>query len=169
MKDHFSQGATEDIESVFLISKSNCAFANYKTETACAAAMQRFNDTRFLGAKLVCRLRRLNSSSPAAASRPSSAPDGEIAAEETEPELATPEAPQESGKTEESPSTHRAGLQPKVKEKFFVIKSLTIEDLELSVRNGVWATQAHNETTLNNAFEVYRTPSEKVYEMLTLC
>jgi hypothetical protein len=42
----------------------------------------------------------------------------------------------------------------KVKEKFFVIKSLTVDELEGSVHSGVWATQAHNETTLNNAFDV---------------
>jgi len=48
---------------------------------------------------------------------------------------------------------------PKVKEKFFIVKSLTVEDLELSVRNGIWATQAHNETALNKAYE----SAENVY------
>lgn len=42
----------------------------------------------------------------------------------------------------------------KVKEKFFVVKSLTVDDLERSVLSGVWATQAHNETALNKAFQV---------------
>jgi hypothetical protein len=42
----------------------------------------------------------------------------------------------------------------KASDKFFIVKSLTVEDLELSVRNGIWATQAHNETALNKAFEV---------------
>lgn len=42
----------------------------------------------------------------------------------------------------------------KVKEKFFVVKSLTVDDLERSVHSGVWATQAHNEAALNKAFEV---------------
>lgn len=37
---------------------------------------------------------------------------------------------------------------------FFIVKSLTVEDLELSARNGIWATQAHNEAALNTAFEV---------------
>src|SRR6201996_5238392 len=58
LKDHFAREATEDIESVFLISKSNCAFVNYKTEASCAAAMTRFHDSRFQGVRLVCRLRR---------------------------------------------------------------------------------------------------------------
>lgn len=42
LKDQFSVGATDDIESVFLMEKSNCAFANYRTEAACVAAMNRF-------------------------------------------------------------------------------------------------------------------------------
>ena len=39
-------------------------------------------------------------------------------------------------------------------EKYFIVKSLTLQDLELSVRNGIWATQSHNEVALNNAFKV---------------
>src|ERR1700759_1167771 len=71
LKDHFARNATNDIESVFLISKSNCAFVNYKTETSCAAAMSRFHDSRFQGVRLVCRLRR-GSASAASATQPSS-------------------------------------------------------------------------------------------------
>lgn len=39
------------------------------------------------------------------------------------------------------------------KDKFFIVKSLTVEDLELSVRNGIWATQSHNEEALNKAYK----------------
>ena len=46
------------------------------------------------------------------------------------------------------------GPLEKVKEKFFIVKSLTIEDLERSVSSGIWATQAHNEASLNKAYEV---------------
>ena len=45
--DHFARDATTDIESLFLISKSNCAFVNYKTELVCAAAMSRFTTPYF--------------------------------------------------------------------------------------------------------------------------
>jgi hypothetical protein len=38
--------------------------------------------------------------------------------------------------------------------KYFIVKSLTLQDLELSVRNGIWATQSHNEDVLNKAFQV---------------
>lgn len=51
-------------------------------------------------------------------------------------------------------SGSEAEVVEKVKEKFFVVKSLTVDDLERSVHSGVWATQAHNEAALNKAFEV---------------
>lgn len=40
------------------------------------------------------------------------------------------------------------------KDKYFIVKSLTVEDLEMSVRNGVWATQSHNEAALDKAYKV---------------
>lgn len=132
LKDYFSMDATDDIESVFLISKSNCAFVNYKSEESCQAAMSRFHETRFQGVRLVCRLRRGSSASPD--------PQEQDSQYNTRPEP----PPQ-------SPS------QEKVKEKFFVVKSLTIEDLERSVQSGVWATQAHNEAALTEAYEVCST------------
>ena len=62
-------------------------------------------------------------------------------------------APAEGKATAAEPSGE--GERPaKASEKFFIVKSLTVEDLELSVRNGIWATQAHNEAALNKAFEV---------------
>lgn len=42
----------------------------------------------------------------------------------------------------------------RVPEKYFIVKSLTMQDLEASVRNGVWATQSHNEVALDRAYEV---------------
>lgn len=159
LKDHFSRDATLDIESLFLISKSNCGFVNYRTEEACAAAMQRFHDSRFQGVRLVCRLRRTSTSSPAtpvgpafttagntrspSAPSPSQSPVPKASAEVEEAG-----SQGEGNKVEESSSTVR------VPEKFFVVKSLTLQDLEQSVRNGIWATQAHNEQSLNKAFEV---------------
>jgi RNA recognition motif. (a.k.a. RRM, RBD, or RNP domain) len=36
--------AMNELESIFLIQKSNCAFVNYKTEEACSTALSMFND-----------------------------------------------------------------------------------------------------------------------------
>jgi hypothetical protein len=141
LKDHFAQDATEDIESVFLISKSNCAFVNYKSATACATALQRFHDTRFHGVRLVCRLRK-------GFTVPGSGPP--VRADDVATALPGPEG---QG-TVEAVSTGPQDSSTPVPERYFVVKSLTVEDLEMSKRSGIWATQNHNEASLNRAFEV---------------
>jgi hypothetical protein len=62
----------------------------------------------------------------------------------------------ESGSISKDVGAESNELEPKdsPKDKFFVVKSLTVESLELSVHSGVWATQSHNETTLNKAYQV---------------
>lgn len=50
-------------------------------------------------------------------------------------------------------ATSGTGDTVRVPEKYFVVKSLTIQDLEASVRNGIWATQSHNESILNGAYD----------------
>ncbi|KAI9759443.1 MAG: hypothetical protein M4579_002357 [Chaenotheca gracillima] len=150
LKDHFSKDATADIESVFLISKSNCAFVNYRTETTCAAAMNRFHDSRFQGVRLVCRLRRNSVNPPAASPGAATTPSpGALSEKDVE-------EPDATESKQETPQERPAYL---AKDKYFVVKSLTMEDLELSVRNGVWATQSHNEAALNKAYET----AENVY------
>jgi RNA recognition motif-containing protein len=155
LKDHFSRDATKDILSVFLISKSNCAFVNYKTADSCADAMNRFHDSRFQGVRLVCRLRRSSviaipdvPTGPAALSSSGPAVVRTPGVEETE----TRDAKKHVDYKEKSIASTR------VRDKYFVVKSLTVEDLEISVRNGVWATQSHNEATLNNAYKVRFNP-----------
>ncbi|OJJ36798.1 hypothetical protein ASPWEDRAFT_58602 [Aspergillus wentii DTO 134E9] len=150
LKDHFSRDATSAIESVFLISKSNCAFINYKTEAACAAALARFNDSKFQGVRLVCRLRRglipgsnqntLSSSTPYT-------PKGE---ENPKTPIGNGEPP---GTLETRNLENKTPGSSRVPNRYFVVKSLTMEDLELSRQSGIWATQNHNEANLNQAFE----------------
>lgn len=156
LKDYFSRDATHDIESVFLISKSNCAFVNYKTEEACMAAMTRFHDSRFKGVRLVCRLRRtLNNPAMGVPTVPPSAhhvgtveaPADDSPSPATRKESISKESTGEPSRTQEGPESSK-------KDRFFIVKSLTVEDLEASVRNGIWATQAHNEVTLNEAYAV---------------
>lgn len=160
LKDHFSREATRDIESLFLISKSNCAFVNYRTEIACQAAMQRFHDSRFNGVRLVCRLRRSSSATsgvPTAPAAMAGRRPSEVSSSHS-PLLGGPESTIEDNETAivdgldetQGPPTPEA----KVPEKYFIVKSLTLQDLEQSVRNGIWATQSHNEQILNKAFQV---------------
>ncbi|KAJ5355308.1 uncharacterized protein N7496_012520 [Penicillium cataractarum] len=151
LKDHFSQEATNNIESVFLISKSNCAFVNYKSAAACAAALARFHDSRFQGVRLVCRLRKgftapgsglgLGVAGPGSRSRPEETTDPPVTAE--------------AGPLVEAiiPGPLADGTASRSLDRYFIVKSLTVEDLELSKQSGIWATQTHNETNLNHAFE----------------
>lgn len=48
---------------------------------------------------------------------------------------------------------------PAFRERFFILKSLRVEDLDQSVKDGTWATQSHNEAVLDQAFR----NSESVY------
>lgn len=150
-----------ELESLFLISKSNCAFANFKDEEVCSRAQLKIHDSQFQAAKLVSRLRRNNTSESAAAptspTRSSSAgtslsPDGTDGTSDTSP-------PETDGSTPptavQSPQTQPTiARDPAQQDRFFILKSLTVEDLELSVTTGLWATQSHNEKTLNNAFQI---------------
>ncbi|KAF2222053.1 YT521-B-like domain-containing protein [Elsinoe ampelina] len=150
LKDYFSRGATNDIESVFLVSKSNCAFVNYKTAESAQSAVSRFHDSRFNGARLVCRLRHgqapTTTTPPLAVNRnlsPISAPTTDNASPATA-------APNEGQLPHRDFDTKTSA--PSV-DRYFVVKSLTLQDLEASVRDGIWATQSHNETALKEAFE----------------
>lgn len=178
LKDHFSTDATRDIESLFLISKSNCAFVNYRTEAACAAALQRFHDSRFHGVRLVCRLRR-GSSAPAISPETiagsetaeiiSEVPrndsgvtvdgvDGEGEGDAATASLEVAQDIEDEAAVSSTPAAGSGSGTKRAPEKFFIIKSLTLQDLEQSTRTGIWATQAHNEKLLNDAYKV-RSPS----------
>ena len=163
LKDHFSREATKDIESLFLISKSNCAFVNYRSEDSCTSAMHRFHDSRFNGVRLVCRLRR----SSAPASGIPTGPSAMVGMHQTN--VSPPKTPKlDSEATEQTKEGAKEGehvstAQQQGEEategsnassRYFIVKSLTLQDLELSVRNGIWATQSHNEEALNKAFRV---------------
>lgn len=160
LKNHFSRDAANDIESLFLISKSNCAFVNYKTEAACAAAMNRFHDSRFFGVRLVCRLRR----NAAPASGVPAGPSAMVSSQHLAQSLQVKDEANETDKGGSGPQwperLNEEGISDppssgnRVAEKYFIVKSLTLQDLEISVQNGIWATQSHNEEKLNNAYHV---------------
>jgi len=57
-------------------------------------------------------------------------------------------------------STSSSFLSSNFAKRYFVLKSLSEEDLALSVKNCLWATQSHNEPVLDQA---YRTSREGVF------
>lgn len=161
LKDYFSRNAASEIESLFLMLNTRCAFVNYRTKAACVAAMSRFNGSSFRGARLVCRLRQDSVREIAAETisesrrltRTESKPtiDGNSAEGMPTPIIArsTPAPPRMQSADAITPPEL---AKVKVQEKFFIMKSLTMQDLEASVRTGTWATQPHNVSALNRAF-----------------
>jgi hypothetical protein len=165
LKDHFSRDATSEIQSLLLMSKSNCAFVNYQSEFACVAALDRFNGSRLHGARLVCRLKR-NSTSPS--DTPAIAgslkltltssftpepegPNHDVAVGKPLSPVIVNGAPVTSSRTNQQAKSSTL-VAPKFPKAFFILKSLTLQDLEESVQNGIWTTQSHNEAKLNQAF-----------------
>lgn len=155
----------EGLESLFLISKSNCAFANYKDEATCLGAQQKLHESKFQSVRLVSRLRKNTVEGASGITAPTgpaaTTPQPPMASEfkekvftdsvEAQPNRTENEAPPiASGPENKNPVAVETTAQ---KDKFFILKSLTVEDLELSVRTGIWATQSHNEETLNTAFK----------------
>ncbi|KAL8718305.1 MAG: hypothetical protein Q9225_004534 [Loekoesia sp. 1 TL-2023] len=161
LKDHFSREATKTIESVFLISKSNCAFVNYRSDEACAAAMTRFHDSRFQGVRLVCRLRKSPTAPGAGVPTGPASLMSAIAPSQSAIESIrlNREVSSQAEAMAQAEGREPDQASPKGTDKFFIMKSLTVEDMELSVRNNIWATQAHNVEALNKAFET----AENVY------
>ncbi|GAP83382.1 putative yt521-b-like splicing [Rosellinia necatrix] len=154
---HVCREAT-GLESLFLISKSNCAFANFKDESSCTTAQQSLHDSNFQSVRLVSRLRK----STVEGTSGQTAPTGPAAISTNPQTISSDRTPANMpSKSVDSLLTQENGIGPnsslivdgsQQKDKFFILKSLTVEDLELSVQNGVWATQSHNEEALNDAF-----------------
>ncbi|KAF3906177.1 hypothetical protein ABW20_dc0100883 [Dactylellina cionopaga] len=113
--------------------------------------MGKFHDSRFQGVRLVCRLRR--SSSPGEASEVDGHIEPAVPAlvqEISEPAGISPDSDVLSeGESTAKPSV---SVMTKGKDRYFIVKSLTLEDLDTSVSNGIWATQTHNEPALNEAY-----------------
>lgn len=158
LKDHFSQDMSDDIESVFLISKSNCAFINYKTEAVCSAAQAKFHDSRFQGVRLVCRLRRrvIPNGSPASGERSSGSSSISPVKSEVKSEVYDSPSKTSARSSSDADGTEEqlSSSLERVPNRYFIVKSLTMDDLEASRQSGIWATQTHNEVNLNRAYDV---------------
>lgn len=149
------------LESLFLIAKSNCAFANFKDEASCITAQLKLHECRFQSVRLVSRLRKneiegtaglFPPTGPASGSANSPSPINQarskaaVKVDDANSTAATDHSEQPTATSSEGAAKYH--------DRFFILKSLTIDDLELSVRTEIWATQSHNEETLNGAFKV---------------
>ncbi|KAF4955876.1 hypothetical protein FGADI_4271 [Fusarium gaditjirri] len=144
------------LESLFLISKSNCAFANFKDEETCSTAQQKLHDSKFQSVRLVSRLRKSTVEGAAGVTAPTgpSVATAVVKADQISDKLPSQSViPSPASDPLETIKLGVAGEKTPQKDRFFILKSLTVEDLELSVSTGIWATQSHNEEALNNAFK----------------
>ncbi|KAK9456032.1 YT521-B-like domain-containing protein, partial [Dipodascopsis uninucleata] len=153
--------ASPDIESVFLISKSNCAFVNYSSDAAMRFALDKFKRSGGIlqGTRLVARMQRGTTYSSETQSTTGEPVTSEIASVNVSQEdLSSRQSVESSGESSVDISANKQ-IREHRSASYFIVKSLTVEDLELSVRTGVWATQAHNEKILNDAYNT----SDNVY------
>lgn len=182
LKDHFSHEAIRDIESVFLMAKSNCAFVNYDTEDACVAAVERFNHSLFGSVRLLCRLRREPTvpRETSSSSRSSLQSDSPVSSVRDASSIMTGSSDSMSsslnglGIQHDSDTKPEDGVQEETtlatslpsmpKDRYFVVKSLTKEDLHNSLQFGTWETQPHNQRALDDAFR----EAENVYMIFSV-
>ncbi|KAG1775194.1 YT521-B-like domain-containing protein [Suillus placidus] len=214
MDNDSSESEDNGVLSIFLISRSNCAFVNFDTEEHLRRAIVQFNGQQLhpherRGPRLVCRARRKEDDLRAGVGgqrgvgvhtryireqSQQGQTDKQIAPSEDDQSSSTgrrSSLSSESGhplavavslqSSDEEVARARQGSQPgdSVKahssssyastnssflsrhfpKRIFILKSLTQFDLDLSVENGLWATQKHNEAILDQA---YRTSSEVI-------
>ncbi|KAH9172347.1 YT521-B-like domain-containing protein [Lactarius sanguifluus] len=182
------------VSTVFLISRSSCAFVNFESEAQLEAATARFNgqpirpdDQRC--PRLVCRVRRREDDLMAGvgAQRGNAMhikwvkdQKAKVQREQAETvrspkDMVGPSSPLSvssdgSREAEEHVSAHsNLSRSPSIAstnsdiliryfpKRYFILKSLTQYDLDLSLQKNIWATQRHNEEILDQA---YRTSND---------
>ncbi|KAH0826191.1 hypothetical protein J3R83DRAFT_5623 [Lanmaoa asiatica] len=203
-----NSGGVEDsgVMSIFLISRSSCAFVNYQSEEHLNHAIAKFSGRKLRSQdrrcpRLVCRERRKEDDlragvgaqrgmgvhthyvkntlqmgiesvikktasskgrliDPSTISAPTSVPSASRDDEPSKPDTVEGVNPKVPTRSPSSyASTSSSLLVRHFPKRFFILKSLTKYDLDLSVERGVWATQKHNEAILDQAF---RTSKEVV-------
>ncbi|KAJ7833208.1 YT521-B-like domain-containing protein [Mycena olivaceomarginata] len=168
------------ILSIFLMARSACAFVNYSSSAALGAAIAQFHGVPlregYAGPALECRERHGDDDLRAGvgeqrdvgmhrcwvrdrrrewmdAESGSHSKSRRDTSKDKDKDASTLASGSPSpGGEHGSASTSSSMLARHFPQRFFILKSLTREDLDLSVRTGVWATQRHNESVLDRAF-----------------
>ncbi|KAF9046303.1 YT521-B-like domain-containing protein, partial [Panaeolus papilionaceus] len=147
--------------SIFLISRSSCAFVNYDTEVTLLAAIGRFNGVPLRGhdprcPRMVCRVRKKDDDLKAGVGgqRGMGMHTRWVKQQKEkgrDDEDGHPPEKQSSGSGSFT-SSNSSFLVRYFPKRYFILKSLSQDDLDLSVERGVWATQKHNEGILDQAY-----------------
>ncbi|KAJ7611929.1 YT521-B-like domain-containing protein [Mycena polygramma] len=163
----FAHSPDAGVCAIALIPRSGCAFVSYASVAHRHAAVARFHGRPLRGAdaRLVCRARReeddlragvgsgtrTQSLSVSASASASSATDA-------------PVRPGSAASSCSQVSSNSSLLRRHFPQRFFILKSLTREDLDRSVQTRLWAPQAHNAGILDRAFRT----SEDVFLMFSV-
>ncbi|KAH9964758.1 hypothetical protein BJV74DRAFT_301252 [Russula compacta] len=165
------------VSSVFLIARSNCAFINFESEAQLEAAIARFHgqsirtdDAR--RPSLVCRIRKRTDDLKAGVGaqrgsgmhvkwikeqRTGVSSGGGYLAGLSDDDTGQRSSTSCSSRSGSFASTDSDVLLRYFPQRYFILKSLSQHDLDLSVQRNIWATQEHNEEILDRA---YRTSKE---------
>ncbi|KAI9886788.1 MAG: hypothetical protein M1823_001431 [Watsoniomyces obsoletus] len=162
LRDFFAaglRGAAEELESVFFMSRSSCAFVNYRSESACVQAAERFRGSNCHGNVLTCRVRRSlpvsssssSSSSVLDTSGPASVDTSHgpviVSSTPVEPKPPHPKAPPPGSGDGSRRASVRGMMKPcSPPDRFFILKSLTNDDLDWSTSANVYLIFSTNKT-----------------------
>jgi len=163
-----SPESSHGILSIFIISRSSCAFVNYKSQEHLDRACTYFQGKTIRAKpncpRLVCRPRKLEDAEYAgvAAQRGKGVHTSWYRQQCKLIQEANIQASQDgidAGDDSDANSTHsftstNSSLlrQPLFAHRFFILKSRTREALETALETHVWCTQPHNEPVLDQAF-----------------
>lgn len=144
---------TMEIESIFLIERTNCAFVNYSSFDGVSQGIRKFRKrcgSQLRGNKLLIKRQydsRDNNNNDDNGDNDSSNDGGEEGADAGVVVVSSQSASIPSNQVNRE------------KNRYFVCKSLTFEDLEASAKFGIWSPQSQYEELFNKAFR----ESENVY------
>ncbi|KAK4050644.1 hypothetical protein OIV83_003370 [Microbotryomycetes sp. JL201] len=168
-----SESLSAGVESVHLIARSNCAFVNFVSSEHLVHAIEhshgvplRSNDKKCK--PLVCRLRMRedDAKSGVGAQRGAGLHKTYIRERRASSGIPAPSSPSKPPERSTSPdsdsttSTTSTFFDEHFPRRYFIMKAHSTRDLESSLRTGLWSTQSHNESVLDQA---YRTAREGVF------
>jgi hypothetical protein len=174
-RNHFvTRHTAKDILSVVLLPSSASGFVNFRSGEACRHALHLFQSSSLFGAPLSCRIRKfsgghdpsqivqgplspvtaLNSLDSVKAMELTIVCDSRLPSDESTSQD-TLQSVGEGNLSEEASQTATSSGDSAIrqtKNRYFILKSLTYQDLENSVESNCWSTQSQNEEQLNEVF-----------------
>ncbi|KAK0202148.1 YT521-B-like domain-containing protein [Desarmillaria ectypa] len=171
------------VMSIFLISRSSCAFINFESEAYLHKAITRVRrkdddlkagvgGQRGMGVHTKWIKEQKGKAESSEVSEPSDVDEVPTASSSSSDRYpfvpsasfssdddARSSLPKNSSSSGSFASTSSSMLTRYFPKRYFILKSLTPEDVDISVQKGLWATQKHNEGILDQAFRT----SEEVY------